>query len=199
LLGEQHLWHGENPPFDPEGLLSTLPSVATILLGYLVAAYVQQKNDKAEMIKNVIIFGVAAITISEIWNFSFPINKKLWTSSYVLQMAGIDCLILAIAIWAIDLMGWNRNTKFFEVFGANAIAAYIISEVPIILLLKNKTQMLLADGTSKTISYYGWIFRSWFEPTFGSYFGSFMFAFIWMLICWCILYAMYQRKIFLKL
>lgn len=195
ILGENHLWHGEGVAFDPEGLFSTLPSVATVLLGYLTGQYIQETPNKEQVIKNFILLGAAAIVLSEVWNLVFPISKKIWTSSFVMHVAGVDWLILGILIWLIDLRGQTGGTFFFKVFGMNSIMAYIVSELPIPIMLYIKTTL---GGTA--ISLYGYFYKAIFLTiTSGNEkLASFLFAFSWMLICWLFLYWLYKRNIFLK-
>lgn len=195
LLGENHLWHGEGVAFDPEGLLSTLPSVATVLLGYLTGQYIQETPNKEQVIKNFILIGAAAVALSEVWNLVFPISKKIWTSSFVLHMAGVDWLILGILIWAIDLKGKTQGSFFFKVFGMNSIMAYVVSELPIPLMFYFKTTL-----GEKSISLYGYFYQAIFVNLTGGNenLASFLFALSWMLICWLVLYWLYRRNIFLK-
>lgn len=194
VLGAGHLYHGEGIAFDPEGLLSTLPSIVTTLIGYLTGYYLQEsKNERLTKVNKLIAYGFFLITIALIWNLAFPINKKLWTSSYVLLVGGIDLVVLAVLIWIIDMKGKTGWTKFFHIFGMNSIAAYGISELLAISL--NKAKVREGDGI---ISLSDWIYWHVFKPTFGYYNGSLMFAITFVLVCWIFCWVMYKRKIFLK-
>jgi predicted acyltransferase len=194
VLGENHIYKGEGYPFEPEGILSTLPSIATVMAGYMVATYIQDEPNREKVIKNLILAGAVCVGVSLLWDFVFPINKKLWTSSYVVHMAGIDMLVLGILTYILDYKGITKWSFFFEVFGANAIAAYLISEVPIVLGLRYK----IAEPDGKLVSTYGWVYRHWFASWAGPMNGSFFFALWFMLMCWLVLYVMYKKKIFLK-
>lgn len=195
LFGENHLWHGEGVAFDPEGFLSTFPSVATILIGYMTGQYIQENPDKTKIIKQLIIAGAVAVALSEVWNLVFPISKKIWTSSFVLHMAGVDWLIMALLIWAIDLRQKTGSVFFFKVFGMNAIMAYVVSELPIPIM----SYIKMSFEGEKT-SFYGYCYKAIFlNLTQGNaHLASFLFAFTWMLICWAVLYWMYRKNIFLK-
>lgn len=196
LLGEQHLWHGEGVGFEPEGILSTLPATVSVLLGYLTGEYIQNNTHRsAYIIKSLIVIGAFAILISELWNPFFPINKKLWTSSFVLHVAGIDCLILAVLMWWIDIKGNTKGTFFFKVLGMNAIAAFVISELPIPLLSYFKTTF---DG--KNVGFYTYIYKAFYVPLFFNNLklASMAFALSWLCCCWLLLYVMYRKKVFLK-
>jgi predicted acyltransferase len=195
LLGESHLWHGEGVAFDPEGLLSTLPSIATVLLGYLTGQYIQETTNKEHVIKQFILLGASAVALSELWNLVFPISKKIWTSSFVVHVAGVDWLILGLLIWLIDYKGKTQGTFFFKVFGMNAIMAYVVSELPIPILFYFKTTL-----GETSISLYGYCYKAIFlSLTSGNeQLASLLFAVSWMLLCWLVLYWMYRRNIFLK-
>ncbi|MFZ4542850.1 MAG: acyltransferase family protein [Saprospiraceae bacterium] len=196
LLGKEHLWQGEGFPYEPEGLLSTMPAIATSLLGYLCAIYIQMAESKSNLVKKLIIVGAMGIGMSELWNLSFPISKKMWTSSFVLQTTGVDLLVLAILIWHIDLKGRIRGTFFWKVFGMNALMAYVVSELPIPLLSYWKISY---EGSS--ISAYSFIYKSVFLPlSYGDLrLASLLFALSWMFLCWLVLYGMYRKGIFWKI
>jgi predicted acyltransferase len=193
LLGK-HVYHGEGYAFEPEGVLSTLPSIVTVMLGYMTGTYIQTTENKEKLIKNIITAGGVLIATSLLWDLVFPINKKLWTSSYVLHMAGIDMLVLGILIYVVDVAGKTGWTFFFKVFGANAILAYLISEVPIIASFR----IQLHETAEKTTSLYGWLYKHWFASWAGAMNGSFFFALWWMLTCWVICWVLYKRGLFLK-
>ena len=194
VLGNDHIYKGEGYPFEPEGILSTLPSIVTTILGYITGTYIQKSTDKSELIKHLILAGVVCLGISLLWDKVFPINKKLWTSSYVMYMAGVDLLALGILTYIIDYKGFTRWTFFFQVFGANAIMAYIVSEVPIVL--SSRFRFMEPDGTYS--GSYAWIYKHWFASWAGNMNGSLYFAIWWMLTCWVVLYIMYRNKWFLK-
>jgi predicted acyltransferase len=184
LLGDNHLYHGEGIAFDPEGLLSTLPAIVNVLAGYLTGKFIQQKGNTYEAISKMLIAGVVLIFIALNWDLVFPINKKIWTSSFVLLAVGLDLVVLAILIYLIDVVKAKRWTYFFEVFGKNTLFIYLLSEVGIILLY--------------FFNWYTWIFDNVFLPAFGGYVGSLLFAISWMLICWTVGYILDKKKIYIK-
>lgn len=194
MLGDTHIYKGEGYAFEPEGILSTLPSVVTVILGYMTGTYIQENTDRAVVIKKLITVGAIFVAVSLIWDFVFPINKKLWTSSYVIHMAGIDMLIIAILTYILDYKGIKKWSFFFEVFGANAIMAYLVSEVPIVL----SSRFRIPETDGKFSGLFPWIYKHGFVPWAGDLNGSFFFAVWWMFTCWVILYIMYRNKIFLK-
>jgi predicted acyltransferase len=189
LLGEKHLYHGEGVAFDPEGLLSTLPAIVNVIAGYVVGKYVQQKGNSYEGLTTLLLGGFILIFAAYCWNFSFPINKKLWTSSFVLLTVGLDCILIAAIIYVINFKHKTGWTYFFEVMGRNPLFIYLLSEFAATLLYFFKTD-------SKT-SLYQWIYNTIFIHA-GSYLGSFLFAVSFMLMCWLVGYLLDKRKIYIR-
>ncbi len=188
LIGEQHLYHGEGVAFDPEGLLSTLPAIVNVLAGFEAGRFIREKGTNYEALSKLLIAGVLLLAAAWVWNGVFPINKKLWTSSFVLHTVGLDCIILAIIIYIIDfkkITGWNA---FFEVFGRNPLFIYLLSELGAILLWFFKT------GGKDT---YVWVYEKVFSHA-GSYFGSLLFALCYMLLCWAAGWWLDRKKIYVR-
>ena len=119
LFGPDHLYHGEGVPFDPEGVLSTLPAIANVIFGYAAGRWVQEKGKTYEGLSKLLLTGCLSVAVALAWDWFFPINKKLWTGSFVLITVGIDCIILAGLIYVIDFLQIRKWTYFFEVFGKN--------------------------------------------------------------------------------
>lgn len=189
LLGEKHLYHGDGIAFDPEGLLSTLPAIVNVIGGYFAGKYIQQKGNTYEGLSKLLLSGVLLLFLAYAWNLSFPINKKLWTSSFVLQTVGLDCIILAIIIYITQFLHKTRWTYFFEVFGRNPLFIYLLSELAAILLFFFK-----ADPQT---SFFKWIYQNIFIYM-GPYTGSFLFAVSFMLMCWLVGYILDKRKIYIR-
>ncbi len=123
ILSPAHLY---GKTFDPEGLLSTLPAIATTLIGNLAGAWLLSLHNKQKKVQGTAIAGVIALIIGWVWGLSFPINKSLWTSSYVLWSGGLALLLLATLYWFIEIKNIRHWSKIFEIFGLNAIAAYFL-------------------------------------------------------------------------
>jgi predicted acyltransferase len=185
LFGPNHLYHGEGVAFDPEGLLSTLPAISNVIAGYLAGKWIKENQNQWEKIAKLLMAGAFLILVAVSWNEYFPINKKLWTGSYVMLTVGIDLILISILIYIIDIKQKNKWTYFFEVFGKNPLTVYLISELGLTLLWFFKTDVPL----------YRSVYQKVFQP-FGDYLGSFLFAFSWMLICWLIGYIMDKKKIY---
>jgi predicted acyltransferase len=189
LLGENHLYHGEGIAFDPEGILSTLPSIVNVLAGYLTGKFIRENGFSYETIAKMMMAGALLLFVALCWDVFFPINKKLWTSSFVLYTVGLDLFVLALLIYIIDILKIQRGTYFFEVFGKNTLFIYLLSEVGVILLY------VFTVGNR---SVYGWLFHTVFYPIAGGYMGSLLFAVSWMLICWSVGYWLDKKKIYIK-
>ena len=194
ILGDNHLYSGMGIPFDPEGLLSTIPAVVTILIGFLVGTMIKTTTDHEDNAQRMAVLGSTLIILGWIWGFTFPINKQLWTSSYVLFTGGIATLVLSSIIWIIDVKNIKTCTKPIVIFGANAIFLYAASGIWTKILLKIKFEL---DG--QMTSGYGYLYQTIFQPFFGDINGSFLFALFHVFMFWLILAWMYRKKIFIKI
>ena len=182
------MYHGEGVAFDPEGWLSTLPAIVNVTAGYLVGLHVQKTNKGYEGLTKLILAGFALIVIAYFWNFIFLINKKLWTSSFVLQTVGLDCMILGGVIYIMEMQQRTKWSRFFEIAGKNPLAIYLLSELLATILYMVK----IDDG-----SLFSWIYQHVFSFA-GDYWGSLLFAVVFMLVCWCLGYWMNKKKIYLR-
>jgi predicted acyltransferase len=189
LMGEKHLYHGEGIAFDPEGWLSTLPAIGNVVAGFIVGKFIQEKGKTYETLTKLLMAGFVLMVIAYFWDLSFPINKKLWTSSFVLYTVGLDCIIIAVVIYVIDFLGKTRWTHFFEVVGKNPLVIYLLSE-----LLATLLWIIHID---KKTSLYQWIYKNIFAHA-GAYMGSLFFAVAYMLLCWCVGYWMDKKKIYIR-
>jgi len=190
ILGDAHMYHGEGIAFDPEGLLGTLPAIVNVLAGYFAGHFVRLKGKSYETISKLLIWSGICIVVALSWSSVFPLNKKLWTSSYVMCNVGIDLFVLALLIYVIDLLGFKKWTYFFEVFGKNTLFIYLVSEIA--------GTILWTSHIGKSTGF-EWIYYSFFEWWAGDKNGSLLFALIFMLTCWAIGYAMDKKKIYIKL
>jgi predicted acyltransferase len=123
------MYHGEGVAFDPEGLLSTLPAIVNVIAGYAAGLFLQRGGKNYETIAKLMMIGAALLLMAAWWDLLFPINKKLWTSTYVLHTVGLDLIILSILVFIIEIAQQNKWTSFFEVFGKNTLFIYLLSEV----------------------------------------------------------------------
>lgn len=174
-----HLYEGTR---DPEGLLSTLPAIATALCGVLTGQWLASKRSQARKMVGMLAMGATGVVLGEVWSFWFPINKNLWTSSYVLFTAGSALLCLAICYWITD-MKQHRSwwTKLFIVFGVNAIAAYVLSEI-----------------IGLPLHWLDYIFQQSFTGAVSAGMASLLYSLTVVGLCFLPMWWMYRRKIFLK-
>ena len=189
LFAEGHIYHGEGFAFDPEGLLSTFPGLVNVFAGYFAGKFIQEKGKSYEGIAKLFMVGFLLIAAGFMWNYGFEINKKLWTSSYVLLTIGLSTSILALIVYYTDFLNQTKGVYFFEVFGKNTLAIDLLSE-----LLTPLMWRIPISGQSS----YVWIYENMFKP-FGDYFGAFLFSFVYMLICWSVGYLLDKKKIYIKI
>lgn len=196
ILTEKHLWKAAKV-WDPEGLLSTLPAIGTGLAGMWAGATLQHTEwGVLQKLKMLFGVGLALVAVGWVWDWSgFPINKALWTSSYVCFTAGLACMLLAVLYWLIDVQGYKRWTVFFEVYGVNAITVFFLSGlIPRILTL-----IKIPVSPTETPNLQQYLFQKGIAPFFpdpymASLAGALTFVLLWFLILW----AMYKKEIFIK-
>jgi predicted acyltransferase len=174
-----HLWERTR---DPEGILSTLPAIATTLCGVLTGEWLRSERAPKQKVMGMLLYGVAGIVAGELWGMWFPINKKLWTSSYVLFTAGCALIVLAVCYWLTDIhmhRGWW--TKPFIIFGKNAIVAYILSE--------------LVGGW---LSWKGFAFFERFSRGRSAAQASLLHSLLVLGLCFLPVWWLYRKKMFLR-
>jgi predicted acyltransferase len=194
LLTEAHLWRSAKT-WDPEGIFSTLPAIGTGIFGLLIGTWLKRK-DKEESVKISWMFsiGILAVILGLIWDLCFPINKALWTSSFVLYAGGLASIGLALCYWLIDVQGFKKGTTPFVVYGINAITVFFLSGLIPRILTMIKVNM--PDGTVLTSR--EWLYESFYSPYFSPINASLAGAVTFMLIWLGILWWMYSRKIIIK-
>jgi predicted acyltransferase len=176
---------------DPEGLLSTFPAIATALLGMLAGMWIRTNRSRGKICAGLLAAGAVLIVLGELWNLSFPINKKLWTSSYVLFAGGCSLLLLGLLYWCIDIKGWRKAwSQPWNVFGTNAIFAYMLSEL--------LASTLWAVHVHPGIALWNWIYAPVFAPIHPAGIGSLLYSIAFTAVCWLATFPLWRRKIFLK-
>lgn len=189
LFGENHLYHGEGIAFDPEGLLSTLPSIVNVIAGYLAGDYIRRKGNSYETIARLMIAGAVLILVAFTWDMAFPINKKLWTSSFVFLTVGLDLFILSILIYIIEISSRRKWTSFFVVFGRNPLFIYLFADV----LLTTLYMIPMGDTSLQE-----WFYLNVLGSFAGPLLASFLFAVLYMLLNWTVGYFLDKKKIYIK-
>ena len=187
------LGHLYRKDFDPEGVLSTFPSIATTLLGVLAGEFLSSPISLARKMRGLLIAGVIAAVAGYAWHPWFPIYKPLWTSSYVLFMAGAASLSLALCWWLIEMRNWRAWGKPFLWLGSNAILIYALSS----FASKLGGIIHVHDGAN-SISLQGWVYQHWFEPLGKTENASLAFSLSYVLLWTLIAWAFYRKKIFVK-
>jgi predicted acyltransferase len=190
LFGSRHLYHGEGVAFDPEGVLSTIPAIANVTFGYAAGFWIQQKGKTYEGLAKLLLCGTFLIFLALIWDWFFPINKKLWTGSYVFLTVGIDCILLSILIYITEFLGKIKWGYFFEVFGKNPLFIYLLSEL-------GATMLWFIPIGPEHQPLYRWLFENIFRHA-GMYVGSFLFALSFMLFCWFVGWILDKSKIYVR-
>jgi len=198
LLGDNHLYHGEHDKlgnriaFDPEGFLSTLPSIVNVICGYFAGRYIQEKGKRYETISKLMLWGALFIFIALCWNMTFPISKKLWTSPFTLLTVGLDLMIISALIYIIEIREWNKGnwTAFFTTVGKNPLPVYLFSELFIVTLF-----MIKVTPTDNVVE---WINHVFFQVIAPGAIGSLLFAICYMLVCWCFGKILDKNKIYLR-
>jgi predicted acyltransferase len=192
VFTEAHLW-SQARTWDPEGLLSTLPAIGTVLCGVFTAYWLRSARRPSDKAIGLALAGAAALALGLAWGGWFPINKNLWTSSYVVFTAGFAAVVLAACYWLIDVRGWQAWAKPFTIYGMNAIAAFFLSG----LFARLLTLVRVPQGDA-TVTLKGWIFNnlflSWASPINASLAYAIAFVLLWLGIMW----VFYRRGIFVK-
>jgi predicted acyltransferase len=188
-LGDAHLYRGEGQPFDPEGLLGLLPSVVNVLGGYTAARWVQQLGAGRLLLRRLLLASLVLVGAALALQGLVPINKKLWTSSFVLVGIGVDAALLGALVVLVDLWRWQRPARFFEILGRNTLAIYLLSEVLQALL------WTLPWGAEP--AFMG-VFRRGFQPWAGDKPGSLAFAIVFLLGCWSVAWWMDRRHLYFR-
>lgn len=193
VLGTNHMYHGESIPFDPEGILSTLPAIVNVIVGYYAGRFIQKNGKGYNSIARLMLVGSFFIFVALCWNMVFPINKKLWSSSFVLLTTGLDLIIISALLFVVEIENWNQFnwTRFFVIFGLNPLFIYILSELFIEIL-----EMIRIGGQRMNV--YGWVNQHFFQVIAPGAIGSLLFALFYMLICWSVGWVLARKKIFIR-
>ncbi|WP_299782213.1 DUF5009 domain-containing protein [uncultured Formosa sp.] len=196
LFGKNHIYKGFGVPFDPEGLLSAIPAVGTVILGFLIGQIVAEKESLVFKVRKLLLYGSLFVLLGIMWNFVLPINKALWTSSYVLFTAGLCAILLALLMFIIDLKGVSVWSRPFVHFGTNPLFIFVLSG----LYIKTINYLIkIPVSSGNKVSAYKYLYNEVFAPMLGNMNGSLMFALTHIIIFWSICYLLYRNKIFVKI
>jgi predicted acyltransferase len=192
VLGVSHMYKGEGIPFDPEGLVSTISAIVQVILGFMVGDYIQKKGKSFEMLTGLFIAGVAMLVTGYCWDLVFPINKKIWTSSYTIYTSGLATMTIATMIYMIEFRNIKGGlTRFFDVFGKNPLFVFALSA----FLPKGLALIRLGDGVNP----WNWLYKKVLVHVPGPpELGSLLYALCVITFMWAICYWMDKRKIYVK-
>ena len=207
ILGEAHMYHGESIDgksiaFDPEGFMSLFGSIVQVMFGYFCGDYIIKKGKTPEMINGLFVAGTIFLFAGYVWDMQFPINKKIWTSSYVVYTTGLAMVIIAVMIYLIELKGKKGwLSKFFDVFGKNPLFIFVLSGVlPRLQGLIRIPNGLSESGNPLYISPFAWFYEYVCKPIFSTNLNnaSLLYALVTITFYWLIVYWMDKKKIYVK-
>lgn len=195
ILGESHMYHDwvpERIALDPEGLLGTIPSIAHVLIGYLMGRMLLRERDNYARVTNLMLCGALLALAGYILAGWLPVNKKIWSPTFVLASCGLGSQMLGLLIWIIDIKGYKNWTHIFAVFGVNPLALYVLSS----LLGAIIWNISIGDRPLPSLMY-----SEWLSPMFGEQSGmpSLIYSLMIVVVCWLTGYVLWRKKIYIKL
>ena len=203
VLGPDHMYTdhvaGESLKFDPEGLLSTLPSIAHMLIGFVCGGLIVGTKDNNLRINKLFIIGTILTFSGFLLDFGIPINKKIWSPTFVLTTCGLAASFLGLLIWIIDIKGYRRWCRFFEAFGINPLFMYCLGAILSIIIGAIKVPYAAVESGVTTLK--GWIYQAVLMPACAdnATLASLCFAILFVLLNWCIGDILYKKKIYIKI
>lgn len=189
VFGANHMYTMRGVAFEPEGLLSTIPAVVNMLFGFELTRYLTSIEDKKSSVIKLTLIGGLAIGFGALWSLVLPINKSLWTPSYVVYTTGFACLLLAAFIWLIDVVKQVKLVKPLLIYGTNPLFVYVLSFLVVTVYLN----LNVGD-----VSMYAFLYQT-LSNVFTLKLASFIFAFTHVVFFWYVSLKLYERKIFIKI
>ena len=179
--------------FDPEGLLSTIPSIAHVLIGFWAGMKMMEEKDINMRVNRLFIIGAVLMILGFLFDYAIPINKKLWTPTFALVTCGLASTFLALLIWIIDIKGYKKWCRFFEAFGINPLFLYVLGGV--LGIIFGSFKFGAADTSIK-----GYVYGEFLSPMIGDpVLASCIYALLFIALCWSIGYILYRKKIYIKI
>lgn len=179
--------------WDPEGIVSTLPAIATCLLGVMAGHLVALQRSLGERSRRLLALGAILLAAGLICNIWLPINKKLWTDSFTLFMAGLDFILFAGFLWLVDARGWHRAVKPLVIMGMNAIVIYMASE-----LIDEVLGWIHWTGEGGTVTLHGWLYQHIFAAIASPYNASLLYAITYVLVMYLLAWLLYRLRWFVR-
>lgn len=189
LIGVDNLYRGEGIPFDPEGLLSTFPAMVNVLAGYGVGCFIRQRGGNGKTVSGLLFIALALLILGYAWDVYFPINKKIWSSSFALVSVGYVTALLGLLVFIMELKNLRSWSYFFEVFGKNPLILYVLSGVLVRIML----MIPVGDASLKS-----WMYEQFFSSFLPAKIASLTFAITFMLLIWLVGWMMDKRKWYIK-
>lgn len=194
VLGTNHMYKDSGLAIDPEGLLSTIPAICHVLIGFCCGEILLTTKDNNERIQRLFIIGAVMTFLGFLLSYGCPINKKIWSPTFVLATCGLASTLLALLIWIIDIKGHKKWSVFFESFGVNPLFIYVAAGIFSILL---GNIIFTYDGN--IINLKNFIYQICLQPYLGNYLGSLVYALLFVGFNWIIGNILYKKKIYIKI
>ncbi len=194
ILGANHMYVDNGVVLDPEGLLSTIPAIAHVLIGFYCGKILLNAKGNSEKIQQLFIIGTILMFAGFLLSYGCPINKKIWSPTYAIVTCGLASLLLALLVWIIDMKGHKKWSVFFQSFGVNPLFIYVAAEVLAILM---GSISFIHNGAN--ISIKGFVYQICLQPYLGDYLGSFIFALLFVGLNWMIGNVLYKKQIYIKI
>lgn len=191
VLGIGHIYKKDSIPFDPEGILSTLPAIVNVLGGYLAGVFIQKIGKSFEGIAKLLIVGFLLTSLALWWNLLFLISKKLWTSPFVLCTVGLDLSIMAVLVYAIEMQKVKVGVRFFDIVGKNPLFIYLFSELFYVVL------RMIPAGEGMDV--FQWISERIFQVIFPGAFGALITAIAYTMFCWSLGWWLDKKQIYIRI
>jgi len=183
-----------NGTFEPEGLLSTLPAYTSVLAGYFTGVWIKQRPAKTVTSLMLITFGLLIAATGIMFNNIFPINKTLWTSSFVILTSGCAMVLFGLCYETVEVRKQKKYSNFFRIIGRNSIFAYLAAAMITRILLNTAIKY-----NHKTVSVYSWIYKNVFLSFLNPTNASFVFSITFLMLIWLLLYIMNKKQLFIKI
>ncbi len=194
LLGDNHLWTGKGVPFDPEGLLSTLPAMVNVLAGFLATRWIMQMSGTGQQTRSLLLAGGVLLVVGHIWSLWLPINKSLWTSSFVLVTSGWALVVLAAFVAVCSSAQGSKLMRPLQIYGMNPLFIYALSALWVSCYF---LVTLSFDG--KAMNAYDFLYHVCLALVGNPYVASVLFAGAHVLLFWVVAYLLYRKNIFIKI
>lgn len=194
ILGANHMYVDSGVVLDPEGLISTIPAICHVLIGFYCGKLLLDVKDNKERMFRLFVAGSILTFVGFLLSYGCPINKKIWSPTFVLTTCGLASTLLALLIWIVDIQGYKKWSVFFESFGVNPLFIYVFAGVISILL-----GGILINYNDGYISIKNFIYQIGLQPYLGNYLGSLIYALLFVVFNWIIGNQLYKKQIYIKI